>query len=213
MSEPLVLGFDTSAACCAGALLSGGRIVAERSEPMQRGQAERLIPLLEGLLCDAGVRWSDLSALGAGIGPGNFTGIRISVATARGLALSLGIPAVGVSAFEALRHGADGVVVASVRGPGDTLYIQVTGDVPQQCRPDTLPPVPPQGTPTVIGHRADEIAQHYGGRAAHPACSLPEAIARIAARRRSDAPPRPAPLYIRAASAAPPRRPPPVIAG
>lgn len=69
---------------------------------MTKGQAERLFPLLEELLAEAGLSWSDLDAIGVGVGPGNFTGIRISVAAARGLALSLNIPAVGVSATEAV---------------------------------------------------------------------------------------------------------------
>ena len=102
MSDPLrVLGFDTSAAHCAAAVVSGGRVLAHRAEPMTRGQAERLFPLLEELLAEGGLSWADLDAIGVGVGPGNFTGVRISVAAARGLALALGIPAVGVSATEA----------------------------------------------------------------------------------------------------------------
>lgn len=68
---------------------------------MAKGQAERLFPLLEEVLAEAGLSWSDIDAIGVGIGPGNFTGVRISVAAARGLSLSLGIPAVGVPATEA----------------------------------------------------------------------------------------------------------------
>ena len=97
----LTLGFDTSAAHCAAALVSGSRILAQCCEPMTRGQAERLFPLLQDLLASQGFGWSDLTAIGVGVGPGNFTGIRISVAAARGLALSLGIPAVGVTTTEA----------------------------------------------------------------------------------------------------------------
>jgi len=96
-----VLGFDTSAAHCAAAVVCGDRVLARRAEPMAKGQAERLFPLIEELLAEAGLTWAGLDAIGVGVGPGNFTGIRISVAAARGLALSLGIPAVGVSATEA----------------------------------------------------------------------------------------------------------------
>lgn len=101
-----VLGFDTSAAHCAAAVICGDRVLAQRTEPMTRGQAERLFPLLEELLAEAGLGWFDLDAIGVGIGPGNFTGVRISVAAARGLALSLGVPAIGVSATEAAASGA-----------------------------------------------------------------------------------------------------------
>jgi len=100
-SDPLILAFDTSAAHCAAALLSGDRIVISTAEEMTRGQAERLMPLLQELLAEAGFTWQDLSALGVGVGPGNFTGIRIAVSAARGLALGLDVPAVGVSGCEA----------------------------------------------------------------------------------------------------------------
>ena len=99
--QGLVLGFDTSAAHCAAALLSRDRIIAHHAVKMARGQGEHLMGLLQDLLDSAGHNWRDLTALGVGIGPGNFTGIRISVAAARGLALSLRIPAIGVSSFEA----------------------------------------------------------------------------------------------------------------
>ncbi|MFP4451570.1 MAG: tRNA (adenosine(37)-N6)-threonylcarbamoyltransferase complex dimerization subunit type 1 TsaB, partial [Rhodosalinus sp.] len=106
-SDPLVLGFDTSAAHCAAALLSGDRLIAARAEEMGRGQAERLMPMLEEMLAEAGVGWSDLDVLGVGTGPGNFTGLRIAVAAARGLALALDVPAVGVSGFEVIHSATD----------------------------------------------------------------------------------------------------------
>ncbi|MEO1027236.1 MAG: tRNA (adenosine(37)-N6)-threonylcarbamoyltransferase complex dimerization subunit type 1 TsaB, partial [Pseudomonadota bacterium] len=80
----------------------GGRIVAERYEEMKKGQAERLFPMLEAVLGEVGAVWEELDAIGVGTGPGNFTGIRIAVSAARGLSLSLDVPAVGVSGFEAL---------------------------------------------------------------------------------------------------------------
>jgi len=69
---------------------------------MARGQAERLMPMLEEMLAQAGHAWRDLAAIGVGTGPGNFTGIRIAVSAARGLSLALGVPAIGVSGFEIL---------------------------------------------------------------------------------------------------------------
>jgi len=116
-----VLAFDTSAAHCAAAVICGDRVLAQRVEPMAKGQAERLFPLLEETMAQAGLSWSDLDALGVGIGPGNFTGVRISVAAARGLALSLGIPAVGVSATEAAACDAPRPCRAVVALRGDEL--------------------------------------------------------------------------------------------
>ena len=59
-ADPLVLAFDTSAAHCAAALVRGPAILARRDEAMDRGQAERLLPMLEEMLAEAGVAWRDL---------------------------------------------------------------------------------------------------------------------------------------------------------
>ena len=85
---------------------------------MDRGQAERLLPMLEELMAEAGAGWTALDGIGVVTGPGNFTGVRLAVAAARGLALGLGIPAVGVSIFEALadRPGDVTVTLADKRG-------------------------------------------------------------------------------------------------
>lgn len=80
-----------------------GVIVADCFEEMARGQAERLFPIFDNVLSEVGAVWEELDAIAVGTGPGNFTGIRIAVSAARGLALSLGIPAIGVSGFDALR--------------------------------------------------------------------------------------------------------------
>ncbi|MFC3166829.1 MULTISPECIES: tRNA (adenosine(37)-N6)-threonylcarbamoyltransferase complex dimerization subunit type 1 TsaB [Paracoccus] len=195
MPDPVVLGFDTSAAHCAAALLRGDAILAHRHEEMGKGQAERLFPLLEDLLSEAGLTWRDLHVIGVGIGPGNFTGIRIAVAAARGLALSLGIPAVGVTATEAAALGlprpcrvvlplrADQVVWQDFGAEGE-------GRRPQQAAAGSLPPGPAPAAPAVP-----------------PAL----AVARIALSRRADPGPRPAPLYLRPADAAPAREAPPLI--
>ncbi|MEI4232208.1 tRNA (adenosine(37)-N6)-threonylcarbamoyltransferase complex dimerization subunit type 1 TsaB [Roseovarius sp. D22-M7] len=185
--DTLTLGFDTSAAHCAAALLSGDRILAARSEEMTRGQAERLVPMLQDMLAANGVDWGDLARLGVGIGPGNFTGIRISVSLARGLALSLGIPAIGIGTLDAIRAGAP-QGTPCVPAPHGQAYVQPEGGPPQLValagidRP-VLPPAP-----------------------ADLAC----AIARLAALAPGDGPP-PAPLYVRPADAAPARDAPPRI--
>ncbi len=74
---------------------------------MAKGQAERLMPLLQSMLDEHGMVWAELDAIAVGTGPGNFTGIRIAVSAARGLSLALGIPAIGVSGFEAMHSGRD----------------------------------------------------------------------------------------------------------
>jgi len=128
MSDPLILAIDTSAAHCAAALLLGNRLVAQRHDAMAKGQAERLFPMLEDLLSGAGHHWRDLSALAVGIGPGNFTGVRIAVSAARGLALALEIPALGISTFEALAHDGPRQLLVALDARGGRLYLQRFGN-------------------------------------------------------------------------------------
>lgn len=199
MPEPVALGFDTSAAHCAAALLCGDRILASRHEEMAKGQAERLFPLLEDMLAEAGIGWNDLDVIGVGIGPGNFTGIRVAVAAARGLALSLNIPAIGISSTEAAAFGLPRPCRVVLPSRREQVIWQDFGinekddegqNRPQQAVAGALPPGP---TP------------------ASSAIPLPEAIAHLAMMRRNGPAPRPAPIYLRPADAAPPREPAPVI--
>ena len=199
-----VLGFDTSAAHCAAALVSGDRIVAHVHEPMARGQAERLIPLLEAVLAEAGAGWGDLRAIGVGVGPGNFTGIRIGVAAARGLALGLGVPAEGVTAPEALALGLGAVTVA-LPAPRGRVHLAHAGAVETRDPADGLP----EGWPPVLCGPGVGLLPDRHPRV--EAAELAPAVARIAARRAAPGRSRPAPLYGRAADAAPPADPPPVI--
>lgn len=204
--KPLILAFDTSAAHCAAALLQGDRVLAEALEPMEKGQAERLMPLLAEVLAQGGVTLQDLTALAVGVGPGNFTGVRISVAAARGLALGLGIPAHGVNRFDALSYGLpQPLLVAEDARRGD-VYLQgygVAGFETARLCPLTEVPA---GLP-IVGSAAPLIA---GASVLAPAFTLCVAMARVAADRTGDAS-RPAPYYLRAADAAPPADPPPVI--
>ena len=100
-----VVVFDTSNQYIAAALYSGKQKVQSIIKFMPRGQAERLMSLLNGLLEGASLDWSDIAKIGVCTGPGNFTGIRIAVSAARGLALGLEIPAIGISSFEATLLG------------------------------------------------------------------------------------------------------------
>ena len=199
MRPETILAFDTSAAQCAAALLCEGKITLQ-IEPMDKGQAERLVPLLTELLASQGLQWSDLTAIAVGTGPGNFTGVRISVATARGLALGLGIPAIGVTRLEATAFGHPlPITVVEDARRGD-VYVQsftAAGPLPASLAPASDPISGPQtgtgceGLPEVM--------------------PLVEAIARIAASRSASPQPRPAPFYLRGADAAPPSDPPPRI--
>ena len=181
----IVLAFDTSAAHCAAALLLGDRVVT-RVEVMAKGQAERLVPMLDELLAGEGVDWPAITCLAVGVGPGNFTGIRIAVALARGLALGLKVPAVGVTGFEAA--GAGGTV--SIPAPRGQFYVKRVGEVA------VIADAEPAG--------ATRLADL-------PVAAFVAAIARVGRDKAAVPQPRPAPFYLRGADAAPASDPPPVI--
>ncbi|WP_298260642.1 tRNA (adenosine(37)-N6)-threonylcarbamoyltransferase complex dimerization subunit type 1 TsaB [uncultured Litoreibacter sp.] len=218
MADQLTLAFDTSAAHCAAALLLGDTIVATRVEDMAKGQAERLMPLLEEVLTEAGKNWSDLDRIGVGIGPGNFTGIRVSVSAARGLAVSLGVPAIGVSALEAMADAPSitGKTLAVIDARQNKAYSQLFDIGGIALAPPTLSLLQdvsqsPDGGLTVVGHDSANLALRLGCHHVETtARAAIEATARIASTRMLDGS-RPAPLYLRPADAAPPRDPAPVI--
>jgi tRNA threonylcarbamoyl adenosine modification protein YeaZ len=199
-----VLAFDTSAAHCAAALLLPDGRVLTRLEPMEKGQAERLMPLLEELLVEAGLGWSDLTRLAVGTGPGNFTGVRIAVAAARGLALGLGIPALGITRLEALAFGLPRPITVVEDARRGEVYVQGFGT-------ETSEALLLDGSDLAhVVETAHVTGSAAGPAALPPAMPLAEAMARLAAARALPQP-RPAPFYLRGADAAPPSDPPPVI--
>lgn len=202
MPNPTILAFDTSGPHCAAALLIDGQIVASRYEEMPRGQAERLFPMLDEVMGEIGAVWEELDAIGVGIGPGNFTGIRIAVSAARGLALSLGKPAIGVSTFETAQkmrrpNRPDQSWTEYLPAPRDNAYcLKFQNDKPmgkpwlQSFENDPLGPPCMMGTfweKETLEALANETATQLRKK-------LPIT--------------RPAPLYIRPADAAPRRDPP-----
>lgn len=207
-----ILAFDTSAAHCAAALLCGDRIAAARLEPMEKGQAERLIPMLEELLASAGLTWPDLDALAVGTGPGNFTGVRIAVAAARGLSLSLGVPAIGVTTLEARAYGLPRPLAVVEDARRGEIYLQEFDADSDEARVTTIDALRHECTSLrFTGTASAAAAACVGGTALAQPVALAEAIARIAATRIGTGQPRPAPFYLRGADAAPPSDPPPVI--
>src|SRR5438105_8458482 len=101
----LTLAFDTATAVATSALVDDGEVLGERVS-----RAQTLLEDVDALLRQGGAHPRDLDALAVGIGPGSFTGVRIGLAAARGLALSLELPAAGVSTLAALAAGAPGAL-------------------------------------------------------------------------------------------------------
>lgn len=145
----IVLGFDTATVATAvGLRLADGTIFQARDDPAEGtrpGHATRLLPLASGLLAEASIGWAQIERIAVGVGPGTFTGLRIGVATARGLAQSLGVGLVGVSSVAALAHAA--ADDAAARGAGVLCAIDARrGEVfaAVYCPHDNeiLPPTP-----------------------------------------------------------------------
>jgi len=104
-----LLAFDTLGPALSAAAVDTGAPatpVAERAEAVQRGQAERILPLVEAVLADAGWSWPQLDLLAVTVGPGGFTAIRTGVALARALALALDRPGLAVGTLEAIAEAA-----------------------------------------------------------------------------------------------------------
>ena len=101
----LTLAFDTATEVATSALVDGGEVLGERVS-----RAATLLEDVDALLRQGGARPGDLGALAVGIGPGSFTGLRIGLAVARGLALALDLQGAGVSTLAALAAGAPGAV-------------------------------------------------------------------------------------------------------
>lgn len=97
-----VLGIETSTSQASAALIEEGRVVASRSCSRPKQSAEQLLPMIVELLTGAGWSRSSLERIGVSVGPGSFTGLRVGIACAQGLALGLGVPLVGVTSLRTM---------------------------------------------------------------------------------------------------------------
>jgi tRNA threonylcarbamoyladenosine biosynthesis protein TsaB len=130
MARGLVLAFDTATEVAASALLDGSEVLGERTS-----RAVTVLEDVDALLRQAGARPGDLEGIAVGTGPGSFTGVRIGLATARGLSLALDVGVAGVSTLDALAAGAPGALpVIDAR----RREIFVGGSAPQVLAPSEL---------------------------------------------------------------------------
>jgi tRNA threonylcarbamoyladenosine biosynthesis protein TsaB len=127
-----VLAIDTALAACSAAVLDTvyGGIIAYESLPMTRGHAEALMPLVQRVMDEANLAFPDIDRIAVTTGPGSFTGLRVGIAAARGIALAAGKPIVGLttlSAYAAPHMAADDnfPVVAAIDARHSQVYLQV----------------------------------------------------------------------------------------
>jgi tRNA threonylcarbamoyladenosine biosynthesis protein TsaB len=129
-----VLAIDTALGACSAAVLDTeqGGIVASASQPMMRGHAEALIPLLGRVAAEAHMAFRDFDRVVVTTGPGSFTGLRVGIAAARGIALSIGKPAVGLSTLSAyaaphLAGDENTPVVVAIDARHQHVFLEVFG--------------------------------------------------------------------------------------
>ncbi len=147
-----ILAFDTTAAGCSAAIVdAGGTILAHRALNLPHGHAEHLMPMVRDVLAEAALKVAALDLIAVTTGPGTFTGIRVGLAAARGLALASGVPLLGVTSFAAVA-----AAVTPTERAGRTLVVAIES------------------------RRADIFVQTFGadGAAATPASVSPELLAR-----------------------------------
>lgn len=141
-----VLGLDAATDACSAALLVDGRVAGRRFAVIGRGHAEALMPMVEGALADADTAYGDIDLIAVTVGPGAFTGIRIGLAAARGLALALNRPCFGVTTLESIawavpeRMRAPALLVAIESKRADVFAQLFATDLVPIAPPAALPP-------------------------------------------------------------------------
>jgi tRNA threonylcarbamoyladenosine biosynthesis protein TsaB len=200
----VILALDTStAACTAALLLPDGTIVASRDELIGRGHAERLAPMIEELL-DGHVP----SRILVGVGPGSFTGLRVGIAAAHGMAIGWSVPLAGMNSLALLAASApdcEGRIAAAVSGGHGELFVQTFNRKKLTATGPILNLSPAAAAarvdaPLVVGSGAEAlVAERHSGKAmdllpsASRALNLPELLRMLECK----------PIYARAPDARP----------
>jgi len=129
-----VLAIDTALEACSAAILDTDRQsgTVSRSQPMMRGHAEALMPLIAAAMSAADTEFSQLDRIAVTVGPGSFTGLRVGVAAARGIALATGKPAVGLTTLAALaapffEADESAALLAAIDARHGQVYMQLFG--------------------------------------------------------------------------------------
>ena len=216
-----VLAIDTAFEACSVAILDTDRsdVRVHESVPMQRGHAEALMPLIARVLDRAQLAFAALDRVAVTTGPGSFTGLRVGIAAARGIALAAGKPAIGLStlaAFAAPLIAADDTlpVVVAIDARHDHVYLQIFGPGGRTVVAPRVAPlrealrVSATGAPRITGTAANKLAALWPAGTRVPTAveqrSAPNIdwVARLGAAATDTGTP-PKPLYLRAPDAHP----------
>lgn len=210
VKNPMVLAFDCSTQACSVAVVIDGVTRARKIMAATRGQAEILMPMIVDTLAEARIAWADIDLIGVTIGPGSFTGLRIGLAVARGLAVATGRPVAGVPTTLVVAHSvppAERVgrtVLALIDGKRDDLFVQsFSGDLTplsdiKALRPDMISQSFP-GALVLAGDGSSAFPESeratYATASSYPDVEILAALAEQSWREGRALPPRP--IYIR----------------
>jgi len=234
-SDAVLLAIETAGSNCSAAVTRDGAVLGVERRPLRHGHAQALLPMVERVVAEAGLAPSQLGAVAVAVGPGGFTGIRVGLAAAHGIALALRVSLVGVSSFAAVaaavpNGGGDdrGVLLVALDSRRAELYVQLFAldpamplAAPAALRPDQLAAHVANiaaGAPLLIaGDAAETAASALCRDCAIATDSAPDAlgVATAALRQlRSATPPGPVrPLYLRPADVTLPKRREPLAPG
>lgn len=177
-----MLGVETATRIASVGVVADGQVRAERRQPLAGSHARTLLPLLDAVLGDAGLRLAGVDRLAVSIGPGSFTGLRIGLSIAKGLALATGLPLVAVPTLEAYACAAgpcDGSVWPVLDARKGEVY--AAGFVWRDGHPQAIAPAAAL-TPAALAARLTSICTLVGdGVDAHAAAwaALPGAVRRL----------------------------------
>ena len=170
----LILAIDTALEACAVAVLDtdAGELLAQESRLMKRGHAEALMPKITRIMQSANLAFTSLGRIAVTVGPGSFTGLRVGISAARGLALAAKRPAVGLSTLSAYAAGIVGQtrtapVISAIDARHDHVYFQiVAGDGSELVRPtiasiDEAIAASQFGAPHLVGNAAGILAERW----------------------------------------------------
>lgn len=192
------LAFDTSTFTATAAVVDGRDVLAESSALQRAGHSERLLPLVDEVLARAGLTLAQVDRLAVGVGPGSFTGVRLGLATAKGLQLATGHPLVGVSSLAALAASAwalEGPLLAAIDARRDEVYaafyLQRAGareavrealHAPPEALGELTLAAFPEGRVTVVGDLGDALYRRLTAVAPERFVRAPGAVATPLAR-------------------------------
>ena len=143
----LILAIDTALDACAAGVLDtdAGKLIGQESEAMKRGHAEALMPLIARVMKASGIAFASLDRIAVTTGPGSFTGLRVGLSAARGIALAANKPVAGVTTLTAyaapiVSQNGEHPVISAIDARHDHVYFQaVSGDGSLLIRPQVAP--------------------------------------------------------------------------